>query len=1024
MNRFIRFIVDNSHFSILLVAIILFYGLSSLYQTQLTQDPNVYRPIIQVKLFLAGASPSELQKNVIFPIEAELRTIGDLTQIKTHIGYSHSVATIHFQYGVDVDQKIREVESKLNNIKRKLPAALDFQVSGTQISDTMSAFLIGVHSQVESRERQYGIALDVVNALEKIDRLKNISVIQPDEDIIVSLDLITMRRLGLSVEQVAAAIRADNAFSASGRLQVDDKYFRFNGPGTRYQRFEDILKTPVYTADGTPIALGKIVEVSKRAQGNRVISRYNGVDSFFIKVGVSPDVNILDIKNKIDAAIRQVRSDIPDTVQIDFLFAQSEGVRNIVFNLLNNLIQGFVILVAVLLFSVGLRSTIILSTILPLSFLTAIFLFSFSGYGIQQVSIGGFIIALGLIIDNGIVVTENAYILQQYHGYSKRDAAVSGTSAAVSPLLSSTLTTMLAFAPIFMLTTDVGLYLRSMSVSIWLSLFASLLIAVSFITLLLSRIGTLGPLWFIPNPPSFLILLIPFRDRVYKTMLYYAVRWRVITVAAFALLLGIALYAATRLHVEVFPPIGDPYFTINVTLPPDYHEQTLDQVARTIEAKLKRFDAVKDVVTLGGTRFPYLNVTIDYLGDLVLLVKTRFGDAAHLRKLLAEIKTELAPLKMYADISLSLFQYKDLSNRSPFTLVLSGSEAEALRSFAKRIDDEIRRVKGVDIVQNPMKSSQTALQLNFLEQRAELSGVTRSQADYFINMLTYGNEIARFRDSRGLEFPVRLKIDPDREDPLEVLREIMVPTLKGGTMPLSEVVEPVFQESESAILHVLFLPTVEIDFWQKAGFTPEEVSAAVVETVKGLGIPEGITVEIGGALHTKKKDFQTLGKNTLLTASLIFAIFVLQFRSFSQPFIVFSAVPLCIIGAIFGLLAAGQPMNFFAAVGITSLMGIVVNDSILLVDEGNKLLQEDNGMSLREIAVEAGRKRFMPVLLTSVTTIAGVLPLALGDSIFKAMAITIAGGLFSSTLLILFLVPALYSFLSSKQSRTKEDIHC
>ena len=221
--------------------------------------------------------------------------------------------------------------------------------------------------------------------------------------------------------------------------------------------------------------------------------------------------------------------------------------------------------------------------------------------------------------------------------------------------------------------------------------------------------------------------------------------------------------------------------------------------------------------------------------------------------------------------------------------------------------------------------------------------------------------------------------------------------------------------SENSIVHVQFEPTVELDFWVREGFTAPQVADNVIAALKDLPPPAGVKAQIGGALEKQAENFQGLGKNAILTVMMIFAIFVLQFRSFVQPFIVLSAVPLCVIGALFGLVFSGQSMTFVAAIGITSLMGIVVNDSILLVEEGNHLLEENPEMSASEAAAEAARKRFMPVLLTSITTIAGLLPMALGDSLFKTMAITICGGLFSSTLLTLFMVPALYSYLSPRR---------
>jgi multidrug efflux pump subunit AcrB len=249
--------------------------------------------------------------------------------------------------------------------------------------------------------------------------------------------------------------------------------------------------------------------------------------------------------------------------------------------------------------------------------------------------------------------------------------------------------------------------------------------------------------------------------------------------------------------------------------------------------------------------------------------------------MLSELEAALRPLKVYGDINLSLFQYRDFEYPSPFALVLSGNNVDILKTFAKDIDDSLRGIEGVETMQNPMKSNQLNMRLVYLEEPAKVLGIAKNQIDPFVSMLTYGYEIDRFRDSRGQEFPLLLKITPDENYPIDILREIMVPSVKGGKIPLSEVVSPSFEESESVMTHIQFQPTVEIDFWIKEGFTAEEVAANVKSAVLQLDVPSSILVEIGGALQKKTQDFQSIGKNLLLIAALIFTIFVLQFKSFS-----------------------------------------------------------------------------------------------------------------------------------------------
>ncbi len=1021
MRSFVRFIVDNHHFSILLVLIVLAYGLVSVAETPLTKDPSVPVPKVMLELFVDGASPSEMERNAVFPIEQELRTIPGIEGIRTAASHSYAQSWISFTYGVDLAERLREVESAISRIRRKLPSQLDFRARQYKIADWISAFLFSVEGEGIAPAQLRETAQELATRLRKVADLKDVELVTPDEQVEIALDAPALARLGIGLDQVQAAIRADNAFAASGRLHVIDRDFRFAGPASRYRTPEDIGATLLYAADGTPVALREVARVQLALKGTQGITRRDGREVFFVQAHTSESINILDVSRRVTQAVEEFRAGLPEGVRVETLFDQSEGVETIVFNLQDNFLQGIAILFCVLLFTVGMRSSLVISSILPLSFLTAVCLLGFSGYGIQQMTIAGFIVALGLLVDNAIVVTENVFLAQRYQGATAKEAAVEGTVKAFAPLLSSTLTTMLAFVPTFLLTSEVGLYLRSMSVTIWFSLLASLFMSVTVVTLLLSRFGTLGKVRWLPNPPSALNALIPFRDGPYKRLVNVAIRFRWLTIIAFIGLLAFSINQARQLHIEVFPPTGAPYLTVNLTLAPGLDGPTREGIIQELEGLAHSVDGVDSVLSFSGVATPQIDLVMDPRGDIVALVRTRSGVEPVVRRVQSALKAALRPLKAYGEVTVGLFQYHDLTYAAPFSLKVTGSDVAKLAAYVAQIDEPLREVEGVDAMVNPLKGSQTLLDLAFDRERAAQLGVTKAAVDPWINLLTYGIVVDRMRDGRGEERPLLLKVAPREAAPLAVLHDLQVPTLHGGTVPLAEVVEARFRPSESRITHVDFEPTVEIDFWLDEGLTPEQVSAKVMQRLKDLPPPSGVSAEIGGSLVKKRANFKGLGANAVFAALLIFAILVLQFRSFSQPFIVLAAVPMCIIGALLGLVVTDQSMTFVAAVGITSLIGIVVNDTILLVEEGNLLRAEDPSQPIALVAAEAARKRFMPVLLTSITTIAGLLPMAVTDNLFKTMAITISGGLFSSTLLTLLMVPALYSFLSSRQQPVRSD---
>ena len=1013
MSRFVRFIVENEHFTILLTLIILLYGALSILRINLVQDPEVDFPLVHVDLSLPEATPSEIETNVVFPIENELRTVLGLEDVISTIEHGKARIRLEYQLGIDAPQKSREVESRINNIRGKLPQRLDYRVRAFTASDAISAFVIAVQTPDADPATQLDLAFDFANVLGEVDHLKNIRLIQSEQDIVVALDVPALRRLGVSLEHVARQIRAANAYSPNRQMLLEDTLVRFGGPARRLETIGDFADIAIHTAGGAVIRLADIGYVAKAARGSAILSRFNRADATFIEVGVDPtEVNILATRDAIAQAARIFEASSAQPVTLRFVFDQSEGVRSLVFGLLQNFVQGFVILLIVLVLAVGYRSAFIITSILPLSFLAAITIFSFTGYGVQQVALAGFIIALGLMVDNGIVVTENAYLLQRYEGHTRRAAALAGTSRAIGPLFASTLTTVLAFAPLFILTSDAAIYLRSLSVTIWLSLLMSLFFAATLATVLLARIGTIGPILGLPTPPSFLNGLIPFRDHAFRQFLRLAVRWRAVTLLLFLAFFAASLHAFRQLELQVFPITGDPYFTVNVNVPANMSDGERMQLVTGMEDALGQIDGIVSTAVVVGRPFPYVNVSMTELGDIVFLVHTDVGDEARIIRLMADAASALKPLEAYAEINMFPFQRRDGSFPSPFAVVLSGSDSKRLRDYARRIDARVRLTEGVGAVRNPMKSGQLAVRLQYLPEQASALGLARSDVETVMRTLTSGREIDRFRDRRGREFPVLLRFSLDEERPLSTIDDITIPLTKDGGTPLRAVVAPTLEESEGHIRHHQFTPTVEIDVWLEEGYGAAEVAENVVRSLGASKPPPGIAMRIGGALQQGAEDFRELGFNVAMLAALIFSIFVLQFRSFAQPVIIFSALPLCLIGAVIGLNMADLPLTFFAAIGLTSLMGIVVNDSILLVDEGNRIRAASPHQAASEVAVEAGIKRFMPVLLTSVTTIAGLTPMALSDTVFKTVAVTIIGGLASSTLLVLILVPVLFSYLT------------
>lgn len=1022
MQKFIRFITENAHFTLLIIGLISFYGLFSLSSMKVSQEPELDSPSLWLEFHLQGASPDEMQQNVVFPIENELQEIEGVDSVRTTINSQFASMYIKFDYGHDMDEKVREVETEINQIKRNLPQNLLYFVGQLVLSKIQSAFVLGLDTQGRDDKQ---LAETLKKYLQSIPALSKVKLMEGEDNVVVALDAESMHHLDISYQQVQRALISHNRFLSQGTLDIANQSLQFSGSQNRFTEVSNIAdQTLIYSGAGNPVKLRDIATVKRQPQRQSVFTRYQSSPVRLIEISVKEDANVLLVRQDIETAIASfsasLSSDVAHPIEIHIIFDQSEGVRLILADLVINLLQGMGILVIVLLFTVGYRSAFIISMIVPLSFVIALTGLGATGYGIQQVSIVGLIIALGLLVDNAIVVTENSYLLSHYQGMDKKDAAVSGSAQVIGPLLTSTLTTMLAFLPLFMQQSDEGLYLRSLTVSIWLALGASLFVAVTLTVLMLSTIGTNQKVRYLPPLPSLLIALIPFRDKYYARFIHFVVRFRWVTLFFFTALLLFTVWQSSKLAVDLFPLKGDPYLTVNVNFPVQPSDSSRRALALEIEQRLKRFDdQIESVLTIMGTEPPRINAAMNYLGDTVLLVKTRYSNDSFLKKLKTDIERHLTPLQSKADITVSLFQLQDVHYTADMTLRLSGIDTQALKTYAKDIHSVFAENQSISRVHNPMQADEIRLQLQFNDERAQMLGISKADVDPLINLLTYGVEIDRFRDTYGEEFPLLLRFATNPVNPAEILSQLHIDTAGGGSVPLSEIISIGFEAGETEIMHLDFRPTIEIDLWLKPGYESWQVSDTLKQTLEARGVPQGITISEANPEQEKIQDFMQFFKDALIVAGLIFSIFVLQFKSFRQPFIIFTAIPFCMIGALLALIVTDQPISFFSAVGITGLLGIVVNDSILLVDEGNNIRRERPELSLLEVATEASRNRFMPVLLTSLTTIAGLIPLAFSDSMFKGMAVAIIGGMISSTVLILVLVPSSYALMSAQSRKTR-----
>lgn len=1020
MRPVIEFLVTNRLFTILFAFVVVLAALTNLPNLRISQLPTIEMPTLLIDVSLPGASSREIEQRVINTIEERLETTRNLNRFDTNISNSHATIMMEYNHGVDIDDEYVDINSKVNNMKPDLPDDTEVTVSKMSPIDLIVSFVVTVVSSTSTDAERVAVAEDLKQRLRNVPNLAEVEVMKPDQEIRVDLDLARLHRYGIDISQVHGAIQGNNRFLPTGTFELGDKAISVLAFAGGYKTLDALRDTMLISKSGSALALRDVATVRQTIDKNALRTRVDGSGATFITMKMAADANVFTVRELINGIIDEARTELPEDTRIQWLFDVADGVEFKLRQLVTNILQGIAILTLVLLFSVGWRSGLVIAMMLPISLLLSVVGLSVTDYGIQEISLAGFVISLGLIVDNGIVVGENVYKNETYRGMDSTEAAIDGATSVMSPLLSATATTALAFAPLFLLTSPTGLFLHSMVATIWLCLAASLVSAIVFSTMMMSRIGTKKTIGGLPNPPSFLGYLAPIRDGAYVKLLRHLILhpWQLF--GAIVLLLIFTGFLASRLDVIVFPDSEDPFFTVTIEAPQDRSRDFVDNLAMDVREVVMAEATVKHCGTVIGGGFPFVNTGIQNTSsgrnNATMFCTVDFHDSNEINALTSRINANLSDRVADANILATPMVLGGEPGFSDVEIHLTAPRIELAREEAKKFDAFFRNaeVEGIQHIDNPANSRWYAVDIKFKERTANAVGVTRAQVDQMLVLLTFGAEVDKYRDSEGNEYPIMLRANTNLEDPFTVFDRVFITSTTGKQVPLSQVVQYGFSEDEYNIRHDMFQPDLKIGITAEPYYPVPKLTQDITAVVERYELPEGFDIQIKGEVANTAKAFSGAGRNLGLVSLVVLAIFVLQFKSVLQPAIILVAIPLSFIGAFIMLFLAGQPISFLAFIGLTSLMGIVINNSILLVDEGNQLRRMQETEDLVEAAIQAGVNRFMPIVLTSITSIFGLLPLALGNSMFKGLAVVVIGGLSTSTFLTLLCVPVLYSLLTRK----------
>ena len=677
-----------------------------------------------------------------------------------------------------------------------------------------------------------------------------------------------------------------------------------------------------------------------------------------------------------------------------------------------NLIQGIILVGIVIFLSLGFRASILVIIAIPLSILIGLGWVDIAGFGLQQISIAALVIALGLLVDNSIVITENIERFMR-KSEDRTRAASEATSQLAWPIIAATLTTILAFIPIITMPDKAGRFIQSLPVTVILTLIASLLIALTLTPFLASRFfRTQSQKRKIRGFRVFLKKMI---EGPYRKTLHFSLKrgWFIILVSVLAL--GAAGLIFSRVGVSFFPKAEKPQFLVRISVPESYSIEKTDEVTRYVEAVL---DTITDVevyasnVGHGNPRIYYNTFPRRNEKNFAeIFVELHEYEVEEFDALIEQLRDSFSN---YPGAKINVKEFEQGAPiEAPLTIKVTGDNLDTLRSLSSKILTWVENTPGVVNSENNLDRKSTDIWFKINRQKANMSGVPIHAIDMTIRTAIAGSQASVFRDESGKEYDIILRLPSGSS--FQDIQKIYIKSMTGEMIPLRQLVNIEYKRAPGIVSHYNLSRDATITADIEKGYSLDEIIEDLDKKIVAMEFPKGYDYKYTGELESREESFGGMARASIIAIIAIFAVLVLQFGSFLQPLIIFSAIPLALIGSTLALYITGYSFSFTAFIGLISLIGIVVNNSIILVDYANILQKEGKGLDIA--LIEAGETRFTPIILTTLTTIGGLLPLTLqGGTLWAPMGWTIIGGLLVSTFLTLVVVPVLYKLMTPEQN--------
>lgn len=1006
--------------TILVFVGVIILGLFSLRNLSVDLMPKIEMNVLMVITTYQGASAADIETNVSRPLENVLNTVPNLKKLTSTSRENRSIVTMEFEFGQDLDELTNDVRDKLNLVKAMLPEGSEEPIIMKFSTDMIPVIMISATAD-KSIPALYRILDDnVANRLARIDGVGSVSISgAPQREIQVYVDPIKLEAHQLTVESIAQKIGAENLNTPAGTMDVGNETFSLRVQG-EFKDPKELNSVVVGSFGGRVVHLSDVATITDGFEERSQESYTNGIQGAVIVVQKQSGANTVDIANQVLKAMPEIQNNLPPDVKLTVINDTSENIKKTISGLVETVLFAFIFVMIVVLFFLGRwRATIIIILTIPVSLIASFIYLYATGGTLNIVSLSSLSIAIGMVVDDAIVVLENITTHIE-RGSRPKSAAVHGTNEVSLSVIASTLTLIAVFFPLTLVTGFAGVMFKELGWIVTIIMTMSLICAMTLTPMLSAQMLRLDR-----NPTNFTKKIYGpiqrFLDRLdlrYAQFINWTVRNRKKTILFTSIFFIISLLPMVFVGTEFFPASDDGYISAKIELPVGTRMEITREVALELQKKWKAENPEIETLSFTVGQASSSNVwgSLQNLGSNIISMDISLVDLKERSRsvydLIAQFQDELNKIPEVRKSDVSTGQMGMMGGQSQLEVDVFGYNFEQTDRIAKDLHERFQNIDGLANIQISREEYVPEYQVDFDRQKLAINGLNVATASNFLKNRINGLTASLYRED-GEEYFIRVSYDPRFRQSLTDVENILIYNPQGVPVRIKDV---------GTVVERFTPPTIERKDRQRvvtvratlAGTTMDKAVAAMNREIAQVDVPSEILIDIGGSYEEQQESFADLGVLFFIIVLLVYIVMASQFESLVYPFIIMFSVPFGVSGVVLMMWITNGTLNIMSFIGLIMLVGIVVKNGIVLVDYIN--LNRERGMGIIRGVILGGRSRLRPVLMTTATTILGMLPLALsqseGSEMWRPMALTVIGGLTVSTILTLLVIPVLYAVVA------------